>query len=214
MKNDFNELFDQWAPVYDQTVHDTTGEYQEVFEGYEDILSRVVAEIPAGGSRVLEFGVGTGNLSEKIREQGYELIGVEPSAEMRRKVTEKGIPIDLREGSFLDIPLQKNEKVDAIVSTYAFHHLTLKEKETSLSKMKAFLKPGGVIVFADTVYQNENTKQDILTRVKAQDKPNLLKDLQTEYYETIDDLRTEFERNGFSVTFDRLNRFVWLIKAY
>lgn len=208
---DFQKLFNEWAPVYDETVYHDQGEYNEVFEGYEDILDTVVRHVPAGAKTVLEFGVGTGNLSQRLLHNGYNVIGVEPSAEMRKQVLKKRMDIELREGDFLNIPV--TETVDAIVSTYAFHHLTLSEKQQALERMKAVLAPDGHIVFADTAFKNEQAKQQIIRRVRAQNKNSLLEDLQTEYYELLQDLKHVFHSAGFTVQFSALNRFVWLMTA-
>jgi putative AdoMet-dependent methyltransferase len=210
----FNDLFDEWAPYYDTTVQDSSGEYAEVFKGYEQILMNVVNNIPAGAKTVLEFGVGTGNLSVKLLQAGFQVIGVEPSEQMRRQVITKRIPMDLRKGHFLDVPLAENEKVDAIVSTYAFHHLTLAEKSEALQIMRPILKPKGSIIFADTCYADEESKHLIFQQVKKEQKWNLLRDLETEYYEFIGDLQRLFLRQGFHVCFEQFNPFVWLMVAH
>jgi SAM-dependent methyltransferase len=211
--HDFTELFDQWAPVYDETVHDAEGEYNEVFAGYDQILAEVVKRIPPGAKDVLEIGVGTGNLSRLLADAGYRVIGVEPSEQMRQQVAAKHLAIDLREGHFLQLPLGAEERVDAIVSTYAFHHLTLVEKREALSTMKQLLRPEGVIVFADTCYESEASRAEVFARVRAQQKENLLRDLETEFYELHEDLREAFAQAGLSVSFTQMNRFVWLMLA-
>jgi putative AdoMet-dependent methyltransferase len=209
----FNDLFDEWAPYYDTTVQDSSGEYAEVFKGYEQILMHVVKNIPADAKTVLEFGVGTGNLSAKLLQAGFQVIGVEPSEQMRRQVIMKRIPMDLRTGHFLDVPIAGNEKVDAIVSTYAFHHLTLAEKSEALQIMRSILKPNGSIIFADTCYADWESKRLILQQVKKEQKWNLLRDLETEYYEFIGDLQHLFVQQGFHVSFEQFNPFVWLMVA-
>jgi len=211
--HDFTELFDAWAPVYDETVHDGEGEYGEVFAGYDRILEEVVRQIPAGMRDVLEFGVGTGNLSQKLAAAGFRVIGIEPSEQMRQQTLAKRLPIDLRDGHFLDIPLADHERVDAIVSTYAFHHLTLAEKKQALQHMKRLLRPNGAIVFADTCYEDEADKAAIFARVREQKRENLLRDLETEFYELHEDLRQAFAEAGFTVSFSRMNRYVWLMLA-
>lgn len=210
-KKDFQELFNQWAPVYDKTVYDQEGEYNEVFEGYVQILNQVVSHVPEKAEKVLEIGVGTGNLTQRLLYKGLNVIGIEPSAEMRKQVKQKGLSLDLREGSFLELPLQDDEKVDVIVSSFAFHHLTLEEKNQSLAKMKEVLNEDGKLIFADTAYQSEETKQELLQRVSQQEKLNLLEDLKTEYYELIEDLQHLFQNQGFTFSAQQLNRFVWLI---
>lgn len=212
-QNDFNDLFDEWATSYDQTVYDTNGEYQEVFEGYDRILNEVVSRIPPQSKTVLEIGVGTGNVTERLLARGYQVIGVEPSQGMREAVQKKQLAFDLREGHFLDLPLQPNEKVDSIVSSFAFHHLTLTEKAEAIRLMSHVLTDLGTIVFADTCYRDEESKREIHERVRKQERWNLLHDLQTEFYEQIADLEGIFKQENFQVEWKQLNRFVWLFIA-
>src|SRR5699024_11705509 len=61
MSEHFNELFDHWSANYDDTVSGRDVEYKEVFKYYDDILQNIADR--AFGS-VLEFGVGTGNLTK------------------------------------------------------------------------------------------------------------------------------------------------------
>ncbi len=39
---DFNELFDNWAGNYDETVYGSNNEYSEVFEKYDRILKNIL----------------------------------------------------------------------------------------------------------------------------------------------------------------------------
>ena len=112
----FDQLFDQWAGTYDQTVSGHDEEYRAVFEDYYCILTSV-AERTVG--TVLEFGVGTGNLTEKLLARGHRVFGVEPSKEMRKKAKEKVPAITLFEGDFLHFPTV-DEPVHTVTSTYAF----------------------------------------------------------------------------------------------
>jgi len=210
----FNDLFDQWASSYDETVYDNQGEYQEVFAGYDRILTAVVKQIPSGSRTVLEVGPGTGNLSRLLKHAGYQVIGVEPSPQMREQLTRKGIEIDLRDGHFLSLPLHESEKVDAVVSTFAFHHLPLEEKFEAIRLLQKHLPDqGGVLIFADTCFIDEASKQKMIEKAKRNNQSNVLHDLLTEYYETHQDLRTVFQRNGLDVSFSQLNTYAWLIVA-
>ncbi|GAB6936263.1 MAG: methyltransferase domain-containing protein [Calditerricola sp.] len=209
----FNELFDRWAATYDETVTDPTGEYAEVFAGYDRILARVAGEVglPAG-SVVVEIGVGTGNLTRELLMRGYQVIGVEPSREMRQQAKRKLPPLDLRDGDFLHLPLS-DERVEAFVSTYAFHHLTDEEKERALTQMAARLAPGGKVVFADTVFASEDERRAFIDEARRKGYIQLLQDLETEFYPTLPVLETLYRRAGFAVSFERLNRYVWLSTA-
>ena len=210
MGREFLDLFETWADSYDQSVGGHDEEYREVFDGYETILDTVVSK---SNHVVLEFGVGTGNLTKKLLDSGKKVYGIEPSEPMRVKAYEKlGDCVLIQDGDFLAFPLPE-EQVDTIVSTYAFHHLTDDEKEQAIAKYGKLLKKGGKIVFADTVFANKNAFQQTIDEAKQRGFHNLAEDLQREYYTTIGVLERMFAEHGFAVEFTQLNKFVWLMEA-
>ena len=149
---EFLHVFEKWADSYDQSVLGNDIEYKEVFEGYHDILDEVVV---LTNGKVMEFGSGTGNLTIKLLESGHHVIAVEPSLSMRKIAEQKILNRDqvrFVQGDFLHFPLL--EKVDTIVSTLAFHHLTDEEKACAIKEYGKLLSKGGKIVFADTLYES------------------------------------------------------------
>jgi putative AdoMet-dependent methyltransferase len=209
MGREFIELFDDWAQSYDDTVMGGNREYKEVFHNYDFILNKV-ASLAAGN--VLEFGVGTGNLTEKLLQRGLNVCGVEPSSAMREKAKEKFPHLTLYDGDFLHFP-ETMVPIHSIVSTYAFHHLTDEEKGEAIALYSQLLKKDGKIIFADTMYNNMESKTSILKDAKDNGFLNLLHDLTTEYYPLKETMETLFETNGFRVKFASLNRYVWLMEA-
>lgn len=210
--SNFNNLFDQWAPVYDETVNSSKGEYSEVFSNYYGILEEIcnIVSHKANGN-ILEIGVGTGNLTEYLKARGLRIVGVEPSLEMRKIASAKLKDIEIFEGSFLDIPI--HDTYDGIVSSYALHHLTYKEKQMAIKYLDNFLAEGGKIVIADTMFESIEYKEQLLRSVEADGATNLLKDLNTEYYEMLEDIVKLFEDLNYSITAEKLNRYVWIVTA-
>lgn len=209
MARNFNDLFDAWSETYDQTVVGTDVEYKEVFAYYEQILDEVAKK---SKGYIVEFGVGTGNLTEKFLKNGFDVYGVEPSEGMRSRAKEKLPSVPIVEGDFLEFPMPE-KKPDTITSTYAFHHLTDEEKAKAIAHFSDILNESGKIVFADTVFIDDAAKQAIIKEALQNNYQRLAVDLQTEYYTTIPVLEKIFEENGFQVTFKQLNAFVWLIDA-
>jgi len=205
---EFNELFDEWSHSYDQTVSGQDAEYEEVFSKYDEILSTVADK--AKGI-VVEFGVGTGNLTTKLNQKGLHVIGIEPSSNMRKIAQNKLPNVKIIDGDFLDFDV--TEKIDTFVSTYAFHHLTDVEKRKAIAKFRQRLNPHGRVVFADTVFTTDKAKQEMIQESYSKGFNRLAEDLQREYYTTIPVLTNLFEENGFNVSFTQLNRFVWLMDA-
>ncbi|MGG1575837.1 class I SAM-dependent DNA methyltransferase [Fictibacillus sp. NRS-1165] len=209
MGREFISLFDEWAESYDQSVTGQDKEYKEVFDQYEEILEAVASRTTG---TVLEFGVGTGNLTEKLLNAGRTVYGIEPSKGMREKTKERFNELQLFDGDFLSFP-KVPEEIDAIVSTYAFHHLTDEEKDSAIQLYSQILKENGKIVFADTAFINDADRQERHRIVKEQGFLNLLQDLQTEYYTTLEVLNELFQKHGFEVSFEKLNSYVWLMEA-
>jgi putative AdoMet-dependent methyltransferase len=209
MGREFLELFEQWADYYDETVVGHDEEYKEVFLHYDRILEEVAKR---SKGHVVEFGVGTGNLTSKLLEQGLAVTGIEPSQAMRSIANEKlGSRLQVIDGDFLSFPEAK--KIDTFVSTYAFHHLTDKEKEQAIENYGNLLASGGKIVFADTMYESEEAYNRAISDALSNGFLNLATDLKTEYYTTIPVLRAMLEKQGFQVRFDKCNKFVWILEA-
>ncbi|WHX99405.1 class I SAM-dependent methyltransferase [Neobacillus sp. DY30] len=206
---EFLDIFEQWADSYDESVGGNNREYKAVFAGYEHILEDVAVQ---SMGNVVEFGVGTGNLTKKLLVNGLNVIGIEPSTQMREIAAAKlGLNAIIFDGDFLHFPKIMN--VNTIVSTYAFHHLTDKEKEEAIAKYGKLLSKGGRIVFADTMFETVEDYNNAIVKAREQGFHNLAKDLETEYYTTIPILRTILNKSGFTVLFRRCNEFVWLMEG-
>lgn len=209
MGREFIELFNDWADTYDASVSGEDPQYAAVFANYEDILAEVVQN---SSGNVVEFGVGTGNLAEKLLEEGHKVIGIEPSLAMREITATKLPTLTVLEGDFIDYPAFPYA-VETIVSTYAFHHLTDTEKDQAIKQYSAFLPEKGKVVFADTMFKSETEKLKAIEAAKNQKFFNLAEDLEREYYTTIPVIQTIFNTHQFDVTFKQMNDFVWLLTA-
>ena len=209
----FNALFDDWADDYDLTVESKDGEYIEVFRNYNKILNETIKHISKfEGAKVLDIGSGTGNLTNAAAKVGYNATGIEPNIKMRTIASEKYPLIKFLQGSFLSLPIDDNS-IDSIISSYAFHHLTDDEKIEAVKLFKTKLKKQGIVVIADTMYDSEKTKNDIINDAKSSGFSSLLSDLQSEFYTTHDILKEIFENEGFKISFLQLNKFVWILTA-
>ncbi|MBU9710256.1 class I SAM-dependent DNA methyltransferase [Evansella tamaricis] len=211
MGREFVELFDRWAESYDSTVSGMDEEYKEVFENYGAILQNVANRVHG---RIIEFGVGTGNLTKFILAKTDEYTGVEPSEKMRNAASEKLPNTKIISGDFINFPVPVTDQpVDAFVSSYAFHHLTDGEKQIAANKYGSLLKTGGKVVFADTIFMNGDHHGQMIRDAEKRHFFNLAEDLKTEYYTTIPTLTTIFENAGFDVSFQSMNKFVWILEA-
>lgn len=209
MGTEFNELFDEWAHTYDSFVRGEDIQYKDVFAHYEEILESVVNK---SFGHVLEFGIGTGNLTHALLRANLTVYGIEPSQEMRAIAQQKlQKEASITTGDFLNFIVPP--RVDTIVSTYAFHHLTDTEKEIAIGKYSQLLNKGGKIVFADTIFTDKEAYEETIALAKEREFHALANDLQTEYYTVIPVMQSIFENNGFYVTFKRMNHYVWIMEA-
>lgn len=208
---EFMPIFEEWAVVYDDEVNGGNPEYQEVFANYWQILDEINA---ASGEVVLEFGSGTGNLTEKLVVAGKTVYPVEPSPEMRNIAAEKPA---LHETTFFAGDMEKfpvpNEPIDTIASNLVFHHLTTEEKARAIQRYSQLLTTGGKIVFGDTMFLSQKKYTEILAVEKAAGRANLAADLEREYYSLMSELEELFRMNGFQTRYKQMNRFVWLVIA-
>jgi len=159
----------------------------------------------------LRLQVWTGNLTKELQHQGYSIIGVEPSAEMRRIAKEKLPNVAILDGHFLSIPI--TEKFNSIVTSYAFHHLTYSEKKKALQYLDSFLHVGGKIVIADTMFESKEYKSDLFKYVEQSKAFNLLNDLNSEYYEYLEDLLAIFKELNYTYEANKVNKYVWVVSA-
>ncbi|MDT2523733.1 class I SAM-dependent methyltransferase [Enterococcus raffinosus] len=208
---EFMPIFEEWALDYDEEVNGSNPEYQEVFANYWQILDEITA---VSGDTVLEFGSGTGNLTEKLVAAGKTVYPIEPSPEMRRIAAEKpGLQeTEFFPGDMEDFPMP-SEPVDTIVSNLVFHHLTSKEKKRAIQRYSELLAPRGKIIFGDTMFLSQKSYDKILAEEKAAGRDSLATDLEREYYPVISELEEYFNVNGFQTRYRQMNRFVWLVVA-
>ncbi len=206
---EFVDLFNQWASSYDDTVSGNDPEYKEVFEDY-DVMLQELADLAI--SPVLEFGVGTANLTRKIVAQNKVVAGVEPSKEMRQIANLKCPEAAVYEGDFINFPALQLP-VRSIVSSFAFHHLKEDEKRLALSVYYDKLEEGGEVIFIDTIFKDESHKLSLIKDAEEKGHLNLAQDLQEEYYPYLGDLEQMFLQQGFEVSFKQKNKFAWLIQA-
>ena len=79
--------FDEWAASYDDSVCLRDG---LPFAGYDQVLDRVVQlAAPEPDHRVLDLGIGTGNLALRIARAGCRITGGEFSAAMLAEAARK-----------------------------------------------------------------------------------------------------------------------------
>lgn len=208
MGREFLDIFEKWANTYDTSLTNDT-EYQEVFRHYDYILSEVAKR---SFGHVVEFGTGTGNLTKKLIDLGLKVTGIEPSLSMRKLAEDKlGNLAIISDGDFLQFEI--DVPPNTFTSTYAFHHLTDEEKEAAISCYSKLLSTGGKIVFADTMFESNESYLKAIQSALDNGYTNLAENLQREYYTTIPKLDKMLAAYKFVSSFNKVNDFVWIMEA-
>lgn len=151
-----NDGFDLWAHGYDKTVALSEKNNEYPFAGYKAMLNAIFNGIMSKQqAAVLDIGIGTGVLAQKLYERGHTITGIDFSQNMLALCAEKMpqaqlIQADLTTG----IPQQLQQtRYDFIIATYSLHHLDEQQKHLFLQQLIPLLNESGKIFIGDISFQ-------------------------------------------------------------
>jgi len=197
---DRTQLFDTWAQHYDASLASIDGDFP--FDGYERILDEVVTLAGVGpGMRILDLGIGTGNLAQRFVQQDCEIWGVDFSAEMLAKARVKLPQVHLVQANLLvDWPDEIHPPFERIVSAYVLHEFTLEHKIDMLRRATHYLAPGGIILVGDIAFPTVAIREAAMQQVYG--------DLwdEDEYYWAADESIAASEQAGLHATYQQMSR--------
>jgi putative AdoMet-dependent methyltransferase len=154
------QLFDEWAASYDESVDGYSG---FPFEGYEQVLDLIAkrARVEAGMD-VLDLGIGTGNLSGRLLKFGCAVWGLDFSLKMLAKVHRKYPQIELLKADIKgDWPIDVDRHFDRVVSAYVLHEFDLESKIRLLQKLACdHLVEGGRMVVGDISFPTRTARDE------------------------------------------------------
>lgn len=142
------EGYGDFAEAYDALTFNVP--YDKIAEYYSDILCKLTE-----GKRLLDMGCGTGNLTVRLAERGFDVIGQDASSEMLTAAASKSSAVRWICQNMSETEL--GEEMDAIISTLdSVNHL-----ESAEEMLRCFcaaadnLRDGGAFVFdVNTVYKH------------------------------------------------------------
>lgn len=154
--------FDVWAQGYDASVRESDERDTYPFAGYTRVLGRIYdAVMENGGGCVLDLGIGTGVLSGRLYDEGCQVTGLDfsermielararmPAATLIRHDFAEGLPRAL-----------EGQRFDAVVSTYAMHHVPDARKVELLRALFGLLAPGGVLLVGDIGFETAKARE-------------------------------------------------------
>jgi tRNA (cmo5U34)-methyltransferase len=161
----------------DQISHRTEGE------------SALLEFIPRGTRRILDLGTGDGRLLALVRREhpDTEAVAVDFSPAMLEEVR-KRFEEDSRVkvvAHNLDDPLPSLGKFDAVISSFAIHHVVHERKRSLYEEIYGLLNPGGVFCNLEHVASpSPRMHEEFLLRigftVETEDPSNKLLDFETQ----------------------------------
>lgn len=142
-----SEFFGSMAASYDSLI-------RRAVPRYDEMTDRLLACLPAGASRVLELGCGTGNLTLRLagKYPGARIVTADASAEMtgltlaRAGAAGHGARIEAVTARFEDLSFAPGS-FDVVTSCLSLHHV--RDKAPLYRAMAGWLSAGGVLRFAD-----------------------------------------------------------------
>lgn len=147
--------FDVWADGYDESVRLADESDAYPFAGYATILKEIYGRVCASGAKaVLDIGFGTGTLAGQLYQQGCDVFGQDFSSRMIQLAQGKMPRAKLYQGDFSLGLVQelKQQRYDAIIATYALHHLTGEQKAAFLQELLPLLQDNGCIYVGDVAF--------------------------------------------------------------
>jgi len=190
------QLFGQWAASYDRAVERSGFP----FEGYGAVLDTIVERATVEPDhRILDVGIGTGNLAHRLAPIGCELWGVDFSHEMIERARDRLSGAQLVQADLLaGWPEALPERFDRIVSGYVFHEFPDDVKLQIIEKLAAHLAPGGRVILGDIAFPDPDAR-DASHRewAAAWDED--------EHYWAASSIRPPLNARGFDVEYEQIS---------
>lgn len=164
-----SKKYDLWSDGYGATVHLLNDNDEYPVAGYAALLNEVYNMVrESNAKKILVVGVGTGIVTKKLYEDGYEIYGTDISEQMIEAGREAMPNAKLMVADCsLGLPLRlTHETYDMIISVYAFHHLDHYEQEHLIEDMLRQLAPGGQIILGGLAFETLADMKELRSRNK------------------------------------------------
>lgn len=193
------EMFDRWADTYDDMLKFSKTSFP--FAGYDKVLDRIVnLSTPKAGMRILDLGIGTGELAKRFSKFDCEIWGLDFSSRMLELASEK-IPSArlLLSDIASEWPSELSCRFDRVVSAYTLHHFNLDEKVQIIRRiMNELLVEKGVLVIGDISFQSFFELEEARKELGAEWDDS-------EFYWSADTIQMMTRRTGIYVTYEQVS---------
>ena len=127
--------------------------YDAQYQRYRDDIPHYLRLAADNGGPILELGAGTGRLSVALAKAGFEVVGIEASAEMlergRENALSEGVSESLRLESGDMRELDLGERFPLVIAAFntLMHLYNLDDQDRALARIREHLSPGGAFAF-------------------------------------------------------------------
>ncbi len=132
-------MYNAFANIYDFVMRDTP--YEAWIAYYEAVFGR----FHKNPKLILDIGCGTGNITKRLAEKGYDMIGLDTSFGMLSKAREKDASSLYLHMDMTDFELYGT--VDAMISALDCVNYVTEDVEKLFALVYNYLNPGGIFIF-------------------------------------------------------------------
>lgn len=172
---------------------DYTDHFDFVYQYGEDVMGLIDA---APGSFVVDLGCGNGALSERLKEKGYRVLGVDSSGDMLKKAESLYPEILFTKGDATEFSLKEK-----IFSNAVFHWIDEKDQQKLADNVARQLKMSGILVCEFGGY---GCAEAVHSTLERNFKKRGLPYLRPFYFPTIGQYAPILEKAGFRVEYATL----------
>lgn len=190
---------DPWSARYDADVRNET---HPIRTGYGAVLDWVVAQAQIRPDDVVvDLGMGTGNTAQRI-VAAKTVIGVDISIHMMALAKPKlnHLPnVTYVQADLLQFFNEAERRFDALVSTYAIHHLTADEKALLFRQIAQGLTPGRRAVFGDLMFADAAVREQLTQHYAALGDTEMVETFAEEFFWLVDQACAALQAAGFAL---------------
>lgn len=154
--------FNKCASDYDRHFYEDLG----MCEFYDEIENQV--NICGKPKNILVLGCGTGLEIERIKHSAI-VTAIDISSgmleELKKKELYPQVTLNTICSSYFDITFAENN-FDLVLSTYSFHHFTIKQKVQLYSKIYNCLKANGYFINGDSVCKDKYSEINLINKAE------------------------------------------------
>ena len=186
----FAGRFDAWYKELEADPYRSTFTYGRMKA--ERFIEAGLERLPAG-ARVLDVGCGTGFHVARLRERGFDVVGVEPGEELRRRAraNNPGAQIDDGDMEHLEFP---DASFDGLLAIEVIRHVP--HPHLAVAEAARVLRPGGIAIITAAPKWSLNGYALINQVTSRVTIPTFTK--QKQHFVTPAEVRRTFESVGFS----------------